>query len=73
MSDLKNITINDVPLKTWLDGKHREEISSHRKDETKEISFVVSHSRSASTSGFRNHSGSRTGRGRIIMMGGVNV
>lgn len=70
MSDLSNITINGVPLEKVLDGQHREEIRNQRQDVQKEISFIVARSRSTSTSSFRNHSGTRTGRGRVIFSAG---
>lgn len=71
MPDLSNITINGMPLEKMIDESIREEIRSNHQQEVVSISFVVSKSRSNSTSSFRNHSGAKSGRGRVIMANGV--
>lgn len=68
--DLKNITFNGVPLEIIIDEEIREEIRSNHQKEVVSLGFVVARSRTHSTSVFRNHSGARTSRGRVIFSAG---
>lgn len=64
--NLANITLNGMPLERVLEAEHRAEISAHRKEETKSIGHIVAHSRPIISRSLRNHSGSRSGKGRVI-------
>lgn len=64
------VTVNGQRLEKVLDAEHRAEISSANTETQKQMSFLVSRSRSSSTRSFRNISGGRTRRGRIIFSKG---
>lgn len=62
--NLDNITVNGVPLKVVIDEAVGTEIRTHHADEVRELNFVKRiHIPSAA---FRNHSGARSGKGRVI-------
>ena len=67
------VTVNGVPVAQVIDEEIREEITIHRESEIKSMGFVKR--LHIPTTAFRNHSGSRTSRGRIIYsraaMGGI--
>lgn len=63
------VTVNGVPLKQFVEAAVNDEIQKHRKYEVGTIAKAAS--TKVVTSSIRNHSGSRSGRGRIIMQGGV--
>jgi len=60
------VTVNGQRLEKVLDAEHRAEINSANTEAQKAMSFLVARSRSTSTARTRNHSGARSGRGRII-------
>ncbi len=62
--DLRNITMNGVPLQVVVDEEVRGEIKTHHAAEVREMNFVKRVH--IPTSSFRNHSGSRSGKGRVI-------
>lgn len=67
-----SVTVNGVPVEKVIDEAIRQEYRNHHEKEIKGLSFVVAMSHSHSTSKTRNHSGSRSGRGRVIYsVGGV--
>jgi hypothetical protein len=66
MANLKNITVNGVPLEKVIAEALGEEYRSHHNAEVKEMAVLASMSRPSATHVFRNHSGARSGRGRVI-------
>lgn len=67
---LSNITLNGMPLAIALEAQRRVQLATEsnaiQKDTTKSLGFIVAHSRGSNSSRVRNHSGSRTGKGRVI-------
>ena len=62
--DLRNITVNGIPLKVIVDDQIKEEIRSSHDLEVKSMGYVkILH---IPTKRIGNTSGSRSGRGRII-------
>jgi hypothetical protein len=64
MSNLSNITLNGQPLEIALRSVNR--LNSSRQDTEKPIEFIVAHSRPIVSRSFRNTSGARSGKGRVI-------
>ena len=68
MLDLRNITLNGQPVQEFINQQYAEEVNAARKEFVAEKRWH----RPASGSKFRNTSGSRSGRGRVIYsVGGV--
>lgn len=63
--DLKNITVNGVPVEMVIDEALRVEYRSHRNDELREMSMLAKRPVSSKRN-IKNHSGARTSRGRVI-------
>lgn len=58
------VTVNGVPVEKVIDEAVRSEYRAHRKEEVGALSRIIS--RVASASKIRNHSGCKSGRGRVI-------
>lgn len=61
--DLRNITVNGIPLKIYVDEEIKTEIQTNYQQSVADLSFVK---QVHITSKFRNTSGSRSGKGRVI-------
>lgn len=70
MSQVK-VTLNGIPVEKIVEELVREEIETHRYQEVKCMAVKSTLSKSRSTSSFRNHSGARSGRGRVIFTAAV--
>ena len=66
MSDLRNITLNGIPLTFIVKQQITNEINDHRKSEIRAVGWH----QPASGSKFRNTSHTRSGKGRIIFSAG---
>lgn len=69
--DLSNITVNGLPLTSVLEAQRKLSLSLQAKQERND-SEVKFH-RPIVTRGIRNHSGSRSGRVRIIYSAGGDL
>jgi hypothetical protein len=66
------VSVNGVPVEKVIDDEVRQEYCTFHHQEIRGLAFVVAMSRSQSTSKVRNHSGCKSGRGRVIYsVGGV--
>lgn len=61
-----NVTVNGIAVEKIVDEMIRVEATAHRNAEVKQMSIISSRSRTRSKSTVRNHSGSRSGRVRIL-------
>jgi len=66
MADLKNITVNGVPLERVIEEEIRAEYRNHRNEEVDGMARLVAMSKSSIRSRSHNISGARTGRGRVL-------
>src|ERR1700722_19515208 len=71
MEKFKNITVNGVPLASVVAEEVGAEYRFHHTAEVNAMKFVATYSKSHNSASFRNHSGARTGRGRVIYSASV--
>jgi hypothetical protein len=69
MADV-HVTVNGVSVEKVIDEAIRAEYRSHMEKEVKSMAFVAAMSKSRNSFRFRNHSGSRSGLGRVIYSAG---
>ncbi len=65
-----HVTVEGVPLEEVIAEEVAEEYRTHQMKEIKNMAVLVAMSRSNATAKLRNHSGARTGRGRVIYTAG---
>jgi len=66
MANNVHVTLEGVPVEKVIDEALRAEYRSHRDEEVNNMARIVAMSRSNIINKIRNHSGSRSGRGRVI-------
>ena len=67
-TNLKNITVNGVPLKIYVDEEAKQEIRSQHSVEVGSLNRGIKPH--IITSSVRNHSGARSSHGRVIYSAG---
>ena len=67
--NLEGITVNGVPLKVVVDEMDRDEKQEFRTQELRVMGKTIRVH--VKTKGVRNHSGSRTSKGRVLVQNGV--
>jgi hypothetical protein len=67
------ITVNGHPLAEFIEEETNLEITKHRQLEARKETLIIRAANQYHPRGIRNHSGSRTSRGRVIMAGGMMV
>jgi hypothetical protein len=65
-----HVSVNGVPVEKVIDEMMHEEYRLHHDSEIKQMRVIASLSKSHNSARMTNHSGSRSGRGRVIYRAG---